>query len=182
MLVKPSEFAAIKGVSRPTVCVAMKDRIKAAIVMRGSSKMLDRDLALELWDKNTKVNNNSRVSPERQAHNRRPAETMKPADAVKAAVMALPDDAIPGVDVSRERKEHYQAELAKLELHQKRKDLLPAEQIKREAFSLAKTIREALINIPDRVANQLAGETDPQAVHMTLTGEITQALERLANA
>jgi hypothetical protein len=43
-------------------------------------------------------------------------------------------------------------------------------------------VREALINIPDRVANLLAAESDASAIHMALTTEITQALEGLVNA
>jgi phage terminase Nu1 subunit (DNA packaging protein) len=86
------------------------------------------------------------------------------------------------LNVSRERREHYQAELAKLEVDLKRGELVSAESVKNEAFSFAKTVREALINIPDRVANQFAAESDSQAIHMALAHEIQSALERLSNA
>ena len=94
----------------------------------------------------------------------------------------LPDDAIPELNVSRERREHYQAELAKLEVDLKRGELVSADSVKKAAFDLAKTVRESLINIPDRVANQFAAEADPQAIHMALSHEIQSALERLADA
>jgi hypothetical protein len=96
-------------------------------------------------------------------------------------VSGLPDDAIPGLDVSRERREHYQAELAKLEVDVKRKDLVPADMVRREAFALARSVRDALFNIADRLSAQLAAENDPAAVHLVITAEVEQALERLCD-
>ena len=90
--------------------------------------------------------------------------------------------AIPGMAISRERREYYQAELARLEMGAKRGELVSAEAVKKEAFNLAKTVREALVNIPDRLANQLAAESDPATIHMALSQELVLALERLANA
>lgn len=87
----------------------------------------------------------------------------------------------PTIAEARRARMVYQAERERLMLLREKEELLPAEQVKREAFNLAKSIREALLNIPDRVSNQFAAETDPQAVHLLLTGEISQALEQLAN-
>jgi phage terminase Nu1 subunit (DNA packaging protein) len=101
---------------------------------------------------------------------------------LKKRIDQLPDDAIPDLNESRARREHYQAELAKLEVDHRRSELVAADAVKKEAYSVAKTVREALINIPDRVANLLAAETDASAIHMALTEEITQALEGLVNA
>ncbi len=101
---------------------------------------------------------------------------------LKKRIDQLPDDAIPELNESRARREHYQAELAKLEVDHRRGELVAADAVKKEAFSTAKTVREALINIPDRVANLLAAENDASAIHMALTQEITQALEGLVNA
>jgi len=99
----------------------------------------------------------------------------------KANVDALPDDQIPDYQTSRERREHYTAEQVKLLVDQQRGALVPLEQVKRDAFAMAKAVREALINIPDRVANQLAGETDPAAVHQLLSNELIGALGQLAD-
>ncbi len=87
----------------------------------------------------------------------------------------------PTMAEAQRAREVYRAERERLALLREKEELLPAEAVKKEAFNLAKTIREALLNIPDRVANQFAAETDPQAVHLLLTGEISQALEQLAN-
>ena len=191
-LVKPAELALIKGVSKATVSEAMKVRIKDAIVEVGGRRMLDRDQALELWDQNTRRNNNAKIGEAGRARDRRPSRPDPPspatspppattAAAVAAKVMSLPDDSIPGLNESMERKEHYNAELAKVKALQARQEVVPLDVVKREAFALAKAVREALINIPDRVANQLAGESDPAAVHQLLSDELISALGQLAN-
>ena len=61
MLISFSDFARLKEVSAPAVTTACKSRIKDAIVERNGKRMLDRDKALELWDRNTKRNGSERV-------------------------------------------------------------------------------------------------------------------------
>ena len=189
MLVKPAEFALIKGVSKPTVSTAMKSRIAAAIVEKDGRRWLDRDLALELWDRNTRPNNNAKISQEGQARNRRPAEQMPEllsppttaAAAVAAAVMALRDDAIPGRDISEERKLHYQAELAKVQALQARQEVGSIDAMKREAFALAKSVREGLLGIIPRVSADLAALADPFEIEQRLEAEVLTALRALAD-
>ena len=188
VLVKPAEFALIKGVSKPTVSTAMKSRIAAAIVEKDGRRWLDRDLALELWDKNTKPNNNAKISATGQARNRRPAEhrpePVSPpttAAAVAAAVMALRDDAIPGRDISDERKLHYQAELAKVQALQARQEVGSIDAMKREAFALAKAVREGVLSVIPRVSADLAALSDPFEIERLLEDEMLTALRALAN-
>jgi len=151
---------------------ASKSRIAAAVVIKDEKKWLDRDLALELWRKNTLKNNNSKVDDE------------DPADAVelKRRVNALPDDAIPELNESRARREHYQAELAKLQVAQQRGELVPADEVKKAAFQVGRSVREALANLADRLSHQLAGETDPMVIHELLSVEHRDALLALVQA
>jgi hypothetical protein len=94
---------------------------------------------------------------------------------------ALPDDEIPELNESRARREHYQAELAKLEVDLKRRELVPAVDVKKEAFAMGRSVREALANLADRLSHQLAGETDPAVIHQVLTEEHRAALVELAD-
>ncbi len=190
MLVLPSEFALIKGVTKATVSEAMKSRIAGAIVLENGRRMLDRDLALDLWDRNTKPNNNAKIGAAGLERNRRPAEQPREpapatptttAAAVAAAVMALRDDAIPGRDVSEERKIHYQAELAKVQALQARQEVGSIDAMKREAFALAKTVREGVLGIIPRVSADLAALTDPFEIERRLEEEVTTALRSLAD-
>lgn len=176
MLVTFSEFAALKGCAKGTVTAATKSRIAAAVVEKDGKRWLDRDMALELWRKNTKATHNAKVS---QAD---PIEVVLPATPreLRQRIEALPDDAIPELNESRARREHYQAELSKLQVALQRKELVPADEVKREAFNIGRSVREALANLADRLAHQLAGETDPQVIHEMLSTEHRAALVELA--
>jgi hypothetical protein len=178
VLVTFAEFAAIRGCSKGAVTHATKSRIAAAVVEKDGKRWLDRDLALELWNKNTIANSVSKVSrPD-------PIEPPPPADEreLRARVDALPDDAIPDLNESRARREHYQAELAKLQVAQQRRELVPAEEVKKDAFAMGRSIREALANLADRLSHQLAGETDPTVIHQLLSDEHRDALSVMAEA
>jgi phage terminase Nu1 subunit (DNA packaging protein) len=62
----------------------------------------------------------------------------------------------------------------------KRGRLVPAETARREAFDCARAVRDAVLNVPDRVAAELAAETDPDRVHARLDDELRKALEAAA--
>ena len=174
MLVTFSEFAAIKGCTKAAVTHATKSRIATAVVEKDGKRWLDRDVALELWRKNTLKNNAAKVDE---------PDPVKPRDAreLRQQVAGLPDDEIPELNESRARREHYQAELAKLEVDLKRRDLVPAVDVQKEAFALGRSVREALANLADRLSHQLAGETDPARIHAVLTDEHRAALVELSN-
>ena len=89
---------------------------------------------------------------------------------------------IPSFNESRAKSEHFRAELARIDLEQKEDKLCEVDKVKREAFSSARSVRDALNSIPDRVSNQFAAETDPVVIHQTLTEEVRKALERLTDA
>jgi hypothetical protein len=94
---------------------------------------------------------------------------------------ALPEDQIPDLNESRARHEHYKAEKARLEALQGRGELVPAEQVKKEAFQMGRVVREALANLADRLSHELAGVTDPAVIHQVLTQEHRAALTELCD-
>ncbi len=191
-LVRPAEFAQIKGVTRQTVATAMKSRIAAAVVERGGKKLLRREMALELWDRNTARNNNAvvgargepvkpaTVAPRAAAPPPGPAVRVSD-DALAAFIRGLPEDQIPDLNESRARREHYQAEKARLEALQGRGELVPAADVKRQAFELARAVRDELGGIPDRVASMIAACSDVRQVHRMLSEEIRVALRGLSD-
>jgi hypothetical protein len=169
MLITFADLAKIKGVSRSAVSQKKASGVlDAAIVKVGSKYQLNKDLALELWEKNT--------DPAMAVI---PAQTKKE---LKEKVYALSDDAIPDFHVSRARKEHYLSELAKIQVAQQKKELIPVAEVKKSSFQMGRSIRESLSNLADRLAHQMAGETDAQAIHQLLTEEHRSALEELVKA
>ncbi|NEV49558.1 hypothetical protein EUZ93_03565 [Wolbachia pipientis] len=55
------------------------------------------------------------------------------------------------------------------------------EEVKTEAFNIARVVRNNLLNIPNRVSALLASLSDTEKIHKTLTEEITGSLEELSN-
>ncbi len=80
---------------------------------------------------------------------------------------------------SRAVREAYQAKLAKLEFDHKSGKLIDAAEVKKSAFDAARMVRNSMMNIPDRLAAELAAETDVFKVTQKLKNEIRKALEGL---
>ena len=167
MLLSISDFAKAKGLSRQRVSKAVQQgKLEGAIVNSGKKKLIDKDLGMELWGKNT-------------APVLIPVEPQTKKE-LKKQIDEMPADEIPDFNVSRARKEHWNASLAKLQVQQQKKELIPVTDIKKSSFELGRAIRESLSNIADRLAPQCAGETDSQVIHRLLTEEHRNALEEIA--
>lgn len=94
-------------------------------------------------------------------------------------VPSLPDESH---DMARTRREIAEANLAEMREAEERGSLIRVDVV-RSVFSVAMaTAREALLQIPSRLAPLLAAETDPAAVQNALHGEIHRALLHLAGA
>lgn len=169
MLITFADLAKLKNVSKAAVSKKVKaGRLDGAIVNHEGKRLVNKDLALELWEKNT--------DPSRVAI---PIPTKKE---LKKKVDALPDDAIPDYNVSRGRKEHYLAELAKIQVAQQKKELISAKEVEKASFELSVGIREAFLTLPDRVSNLFASETDAAAIDAVMRQEIHACLERFVEA
>ncbi len=81
---------------------------------------------------------------------------------------------------ARTLKERFTAGLRKLELDERSGKLIDAEAVKLAAFNKARAVRDALLNISDRIAPILAAESDETKVNAILMAEIRNALEDLA--
>lgn len=165
MFVTFAKFAEIKGVSRPAVTNAVKSgRLDGAVKEVNGRRMIDDKMALELWQLNSQDTKG----------------IQKPA--VIPQVEKMAEDEIPLLNVSRARKEFYDAELAKIKMDQQLKDLVPADVVQKESFAMARAVRESLANLADRLSNELAGESDPSRIHQMLVQEHRQCLIELCDA
>jgi phage terminase Nu1 subunit (DNA packaging protein) len=151
-----AQLAELLKVSEARVSQVKKTgRLDGTFQKRGRSVLFDQEAAIAAW------NGEVAVSP-----------TRKETSALE----------IPSFNESRAKSEHFRAELARLDLEVKEDQLVEVSRVQREAFSAARAVRDALGNIPDRVSNQMAAESDPVIIHQTLTDEIRKALETLTDA
>ena len=169
MFITFADLAKLKGVSRSAVSQRRKSKIlEPATVKVNGREMLNKDLALELWEKNT--------AP---VISKVPITTQKE---LKKHVEELPAEAIPDFNKSRAKKEYYLAELAKIQVAQQKKELISAKEVEKKSFELAVGIREAFLTLPDRVSNLFASETDATAIDGVLRKEIHSCLESFVEA
>lgn len=98
---------------------------------------------------------------------------------VRRQVAATPDGELPDLSESKARVEHLRAELLDLELGEKRGDLIPRARVEKEAFDTGRTIRDSLMQLPSRLAGELAAETDATKVAVMLDAAVREALTAL---
>jgi len=166
MLITSADLAKIKNVTRQAVSKKKKSGLlDSAIVNHNGREFFNKEIVSRLWDGN------------KVPHPTVPIPTKKE---LKKQIDEMPADEIPDFNISRARKEHWNASLAKLQVQQQKKELIPVTDIKKSSFELGRAIRESLSNVADRLAPQCAGETDPQVIHQLLTEEHTNALEEIA--
>ena len=186
-LLTQADYARRRGCSAAAVNEARKQRIKAAEVIRDGQVFIDAEKADELWAKNSRRRRQLRepAAPRTRAQ---PAAKVQPIEKVpdkqdlKAFIMGLPEDQIPD-DVNEiiRRKEHYNAECQRLKALKERGEVVPASEVKDEAFDRARAVRDALLGLADRLAPILAATTDARECHRLITEEHRIALRGLAN-
>ena len=153
-------FAASVGVTHPAVIKAIRSgRLSASIAKdaKGHPRIVDVVLALSEWKAGA-------TKPHPSTANGREPRGPKPATLTEAQLR---------VAAQREIK-------LKLENDRTEGHIIDAGQARREAFNAARIVRDGLLNIPDRIAAQVASETDPGRVYRLLEGEIRNALVGLA--
>jgi phage terminase Nu1 subunit (DNA packaging protein) len=176
--VTAAEFARIKGVTAQAVTQAIASgRIKNALVYFPGKKKprLDPVVAAQEWERNT--DHSKRFSGKDIRHQRRPEPYEKP-DVPRPEE---PVQAAGGFSFNQSRAvlEAYKARLAKLDYEEKIGRLVEAEKVKADAFKLARSVRDKMVGIPDRVSAELSGISDQFRIHEILTQEIRNCLEEL---
>ena len=81
---------------------------------------------------------------------------------------------------AKARREHYMAELARLDVEKANGKLVEAEQVKRQVYDLFRIVRDQLEQLPARLAPQLSPDAAAQhEMHEMLDAEVRAVLEEL---
>ena len=163
-LISFADLATLKNVSRQ----AIYDRKRRgffdkAIVKHNGKEVLNSEIALQLWDKNDVYSAENTTKKQ-----------------LKDKIDSLPADSIPDFAESKAKREFYLAELAKLDVEEKKEQLVSVQDIKKSSFATARAIRESLSNLADRLSHQLAGEDDASVIYEILNNEHREALQNFA--
>jgi hypothetical protein len=169
-----SAYAKRRGVSHVAVSKAIAGgRLTASVVRdaRGAPKIGDPELADREWAANTRP----RIDhPAADLAGEPPAPS--PRAARPAAGAPRPD--VPDYNESRARRESALADMAEIEVAERRGELVPVDEARADVVSRFTVVRTRLLGVPSRVAQRLphlAGEVVP-----VLDELLREALEELA--
>jgi hypothetical protein len=98
-----------------------------------------------------------------------------------AAYEAESKDSYLEFKAAQAKREAARAELAEIELAEKRRDLLPIAEVKADADRQARIVRDTLLALPDRVAALLIG-LDERQMAQVLRAEVRAALQHISQA
>ncbi len=165
MLITMAELATLKNVSRTAVSKKIKSgKLEGAIVNHNGRKLVNKEEAFRLWDLQAPPSKDTNVRKK-----------------LKEEIASKTVEEIPSYGESKAKREYFLAELAKIDVEQKKEQVIDVEIITKSAFAKGRAIRASLENIADRLSHQLAGEDNPSAIHKILTEEHREALENLAS-
>ena len=160
-----AELATLKNVSRTAVSKKIKSgKLEGAIVNHNGRKLVNKEEAFRLWDLQAPPSKDTNVRKK-----------------LKQEIDSKTVEEIPSYGESKAKREYFLAELAKIDVEQKKEQVIDVEIITKSAFAKGRAIRASLENIADRLSHQLAGEDNPSAIHKILTEEHREALENLAS-
>ena len=159
------DFAESRGVDKETIRQAiLAGRMSASVKRKGNRYDIDPELADQELAQNTDPNKRNNV--------RGKTPTAKPANYTQARAV----------------KEMYAARLMQLDFEERAGTLVKAEEVKLAAFKSARLTRDAMLNIPARVVNEvvaLIGNLSPEKRHeilLILQREIHSALTQEADS
>ncbi|BBO75780.1 hypothetical protein DSCW_31970 [Desulfosarcina widdelii] len=169
-LMNMTEYGRHVGISRQRVSVLIQTGqiSAAAITKKGKWTLIDPDMADDDLRRNLDPSKSVAVIPESEMR-----------ETIQAAGLGDQD---PDYARSRALNEHYKAALKKLEYDAKSGDLIPRSEVEKDAFECARTTRDAMLNIPNRLAAVLSAESDQKKVETILRVEIRNALTALAES
>lgn len=176
----------LRGQSHVAVLRAIESgRLTEPAAMKvGGRWQIEPILADAQWADNTDTRNaphNLQLKPPKQ----KPAKVATTAPArQEQAEQPEGEDALRGIPklaVSKAVRAAYDAKLAELAFKKEAGSRVAIEEVKREAANLARSIRDNVLGIPDRIAPQLAATMDVREVHRMLSDELKIALRALAD-
>jgi hypothetical protein len=160
---KITEFAELIGVSRQAVLGAIKrGRLPKSASRVGKMWHVDPELGQAEYQKNVDIG---------KRHNFKGGEP----DTDR-------ESEYPDFNESRAKRIFFEAKLAEIEVKTREGQLVDRDEIRAKSFKLGRLIRDGMLNIPDRVAADIAAETDAFKVHTRLMKEIREVLTVLGTS
>lgn len=165
-----TDYAKSRDVKIKDVKAAIKSEIISSAVKLGRNdrKLIVVDEANELWDKHLGI------EPEQQF------EKHAPGSGHRDGSMMVSNEHQPMYSMARASKETYAAKTAQVKYEQLTGSLIEKDEVARAAKIVGGNLRNALLNLPNKLAPIVAAETDVVQVKHLLDKEIKSILKALS--
>jgi hypothetical protein len=181
------EFSRRVGVSLTAVQKGVKTgRIVAITDATGKITGIDYASQGEAWTANSK---HPQKKPHTSAGGRPRNDGAAPAKPAKAGKQAESNEEPPPASTGgmtmaqvQRARELVKLQIDNLKLKEAQGELVSAAEVRKQGHALASGIISHLYNIPDRCADEIAGMSDPHAIHKLLLAEIDNAVEAIRKA
>jgi phage terminase Nu1 subunit (DNA packaging protein) len=181
-IVSKTEYARLRGCAPSYVSKLLREGRITAIADGEHLGKIDSELAdrqLEAARDPTKDGVRRRWQREKREDQETAALPLQGGGAAPGEPRIEPKDT-EGYYTHKAKREKYDAALAQLRYLEQVGRLVSAEDVEREYDAIARSVRDALLNIPDRLAPIVAAETDPARVHALIAEEMRVALNELS--
>jgi hypothetical protein len=180
-----------RGLSGGTKQSVHKAIAEGRIRAFGPDKLIDQELADRDWDRNTRarvaVGGGSSGVPDDGSTETPTGDLLDAAAPVSSPPPPEPTAAgqlhgEPGYLKSRAEQAEADARIAKMKAAEMEGTLVRVDQVRAELASRLAPVREGLLQLPARLASQLAAQSDPARVQTLLEAEIHQVLAPLGRS
>lgn len=163
---------------------AVQKALETQRIRLNENGKIDAEKATLEWERNTDESRKSFGDLSR----RRPPPLGASTDGMEAdddgdeempAAGAREDQAVRDYRIERAKRERIRREREEAELAAYRGSLIDVAEAQRLAFTTFRTLRDAILNVPVRVKDLLAAETDPTRVESMLEHELAAALTQV---
>ena len=160
-----TEFAEFLGVRKGAITNALRDgRLKDSVVKDGRIRKIKLKEGIDEFREKTNFKYSSKKA------------IYEPTEKEEEAAAAKGTKTPPTYSQSRAYREAFTAKAAELDYKKRIGQLVEIEDVKKEVFELARTARNLLLTIPNRVAARIVSMEKPEEVSKVLTEEIREAL------
>lgn len=146
--------------------------IAAGRISINAENLIDVEAADRDWDERTNI-----------AMQRQPVLATTGGGSQSEPAKKRATEAVPGITYmdARALREVYDAQRRALDLAVRRGELMPVDEIEAEAFRLFRGLRDAVFQVPTRVAASVAAEKDEATVRETLERELNAIFAHFAD-
>jgi len=167
-----AEYARRRGVSRARITQAVQKGLISTIDVDGKRR-INPTVADAEWSKRSdamaRKGFESRVAKEKK----KTGDPEPPEE---------PSSVVPKYEDSRAIREAFNARIKRLEYEEKKKRLIDSEVVREEFNRISRRVKNSILNIPPKIATELAAEVDPHNVEVTLDAALREALTELSRS